>query len=95
MPWLPRISSSRATTRSIGTVHRDGRTASLLARIVRPPGQQDGGRGVTFINTEGMSFIGPGSEWFWTALSGLVLAITFLGSTGSSASPEAPMPSPN
>jgi len=35
--------------------------------------------GVTFINTEGMSFIGPGSEWFWTALSGLVLAITFLG----------------
>ena len=25
-----------------------------------------------------MSFIGPGSEWFWTALSGIVLAITFL-----------------
>jgi hypothetical protein len=37
------------------------------------------GVGVRFINTDGMSFIGPGSEWFWTALSGVVLAITFLG----------------
>jgi hypothetical protein len=34
--------------------------------------------GVTFINTDGMSFIGPGSEWFWTAVSGIVLAVTFL-----------------
>jgi hypothetical protein len=33
---------------------------------------------VTLINTDGMAFIGPGSEWFWTALSGVVLAITFL-----------------
>jgi hypothetical protein len=33
---------------------------------------------VTFINTDGMAFVGPGSEWFWTALSGIVLAITFL-----------------
>jgi hypothetical protein len=31
-----------------------------------------------FINTDGMSFIGPGSEWFWTALSGVVLAVTFI-----------------
>ncbi len=30
------------------------------------------------INTDGMSFIGPGSEWFWTALSGIVLAVTFI-----------------
>lgn len=30
------------------------------------------------INTDGMAFIGPGSEWFWTALSGLVLAVTFV-----------------
>ena len=30
------------------------------------------------INTDGMAFIGPGSEWFWTALSGVVLAVTFL-----------------
>ena len=30
------------------------------------------------INTDGMAFIGPGSEWFWTALSGIVLAITFI-----------------
>ena len=32
---------------------------------------------MTLINTNGMAFIGPGSEWFWSALSGLVLAITF------------------
>jgi len=31
---------------------------------------------VTLINTDGMSFIGPGSEWFWTAVSGIVLAGT-------------------
>jgi hypothetical protein len=31
-----------------------------------------------FINTEGMAFIGPGSEWFWTAVSGLILVVTFL-----------------
>ena len=31
------------------------------------------------INTDGMAFIGPGSEWFWTALTGFVLAITFVG----------------
>ena len=31
-----------------------------------------------FINTDGMAFIGPGSEWFWTALSGIVLAVTFI-----------------
>ena len=30
------------------------------------------------INTDGLSFIGPGSEWFWTAISGIVLAVTFL-----------------
>ena len=30
------------------------------------------------INTEGMAFIGPGSEWFWTAISGIVLAVTFI-----------------
>jgi hypothetical protein len=33
---------------------------------------------VTFINTDGMAFIGPGSEWFWTAVSGMVLAVTFI-----------------
>ena len=30
------------------------------------------------INTDGLAFIGPGSELFWTAVSGLVLAGTFL-----------------
>jgi hypothetical protein len=33
---------------------------------------------VRFINLNGMAFIGPGSEWFWTAVSGLVLAVTFI-----------------
>jgi hypothetical protein len=33
---------------------------------------------VKLINTDGMALIGPGSEWFWTALSGIVLAITFI-----------------
>jgi len=33
---------------------------------------------VTLINTDGMAFIGPGSEWFWTAVSGLILAGTFI-----------------
>jgi hypothetical protein len=33
---------------------------------------------MTVINTDGMALIGPGSEWFWTALSGLILAVTFI-----------------
>jgi hypothetical protein len=33
---------------------------------------------VKLINTDGLAFIGPGSEWFWTALSGIVLAVTFV-----------------
>ena len=33
---------------------------------------------MVLINTDGLSFIGPGSEWFWTAISGIVLAITFI-----------------
>jgi hypothetical protein len=33
---------------------------------------------VKIINTDGLAFIGPGSEWFWTALSGIVLAVTFI-----------------
>jgi hypothetical protein len=33
---------------------------------------------VSLINTDGMTFIGPGSEWFWTAVSGMVLAGTFI-----------------
>ena len=34
---------------------------------------------MNLINTNGMALIGPGSEWFWTALTGVVLAVTFLG----------------
>jgi hypothetical protein len=30
------------------------------------------------VNTTGMAFIGPGSEWFWGAISGLILAVTFI-----------------
>lgn len=33
---------------------------------------------MTFINTAGLSILGPGSEWLWTMLSGIVLAVTFL-----------------
>jgi hypothetical protein len=33
---------------------------------------------VQLINTEGMAFIGPGSEWFWTALGGIALTVTFV-----------------
>lgn len=36
------------------------------------------GASVKLINTDGMALLGPGSEWFWTALSGIVLAVTFL-----------------
>ena len=33
---------------------------------------------VQLINTDGMAFIGPGSEWFWTALTAVVVAVTFI-----------------
>jgi len=32
---------------------------------------------VKLINPDGMAFIGPGSEWFWTALQFTALATTF------------------
>jgi hypothetical protein len=32
---------------------------------------------VKLINTDGLALIGPGSEWFWTALQFTALAITF------------------
>ena len=34
---------------------------------------------MTLINTDGMSFIGPGSEWFWTALGVIIAAVTLIG----------------
>jgi hypothetical protein len=33
---------------------------------------------VNLFNTSGLTLIGPGSEWFWTAISGLALVITLL-----------------
>ena len=30
------------------------------------------------INTDGMAFVGPGSEWFWTAIGVLLAAVTLL-----------------
>ena len=33
---------------------------------------------VKLINADGMALIGPGSEWFSTAVSGLVPAVTFI-----------------
>ena len=34
---------------------------------------------MTFINTDGLSFLGPGSEWFWTAFQGVVVALSLWG----------------
>jgi hypothetical protein len=34
---------------------------------------------VTLINADGMAFIGPGSEWFWSAAQFLVVAVTLFG----------------
>jgi hypothetical protein len=34
---------------------------------------------MTFINTDGLSFLGPGSEWFWTAFQGIVVALSLWG----------------
>jgi hypothetical protein len=33
---------------------------------------------MTLINTKGMAFFGPGSEWFWAALQFTALAVTFV-----------------
>ena len=33
---------------------------------------------MTFINTDGMAFIGPGSEWFWAMTQLVVVSITLL-----------------
>ena len=33
---------------------------------------------MTLINTKGMAFFGPGSEWFWAALQFTALLITFV-----------------
>lgn len=31
-----------------------------------------------FINLDNAVLIGPGSEWFWTAITGIMFAVTFL-----------------
>jgi len=33
---------------------------------------------VKIVNTDGLAFIGPGSEWFWTGLQFMALAVTFI-----------------
>ena len=33
---------------------------------------------MNLINLDGITLIGPGSEWFWSAASGIVLAVTFV-----------------
>jgi hypothetical protein len=35
--------------------------------------------GVQIINTEGSALIGPGSEWFWSMLQFVVVAVTLVG----------------
>lgn len=39
---------------------------------------REGANLVQLINLDGASLLGPGSEWFWTAMSGLALFITFI-----------------
>lgn len=34
--------------------------------------------GMTFINTDGLTFLGPGSEWFWTAVSAVAVVVTLV-----------------
>jgi hypothetical protein len=48
--------------------------------LYRPahPVRRSGGTGATLVNTNGMAFFGPGSEWFWAALQFTALAITFI-----------------
>jgi hypothetical protein len=31
---------------------------------------------MTFVNTDGLSFVGPGSEWFWSAVSAVAVVVT-------------------
>lgn len=38
----------------------------------------EGGSGMQIVSAQPIVLIGPGSEWLWTAVSGLVLAVTFL-----------------
>jgi len=33
---------------------------------------------MAFVSSEPIVLVGPGSEWFWTAVSGLVLGVTFV-----------------
>ena len=55
---------------------RDPRHAVSPVRINPCGGKADAD--VKLINIDGMALIGPGSEWLWTAVSGLVLAVTFI-----------------
>ena len=34
---------------------------------------------MTFINTDGSSLLGPGSEWFWAAFQSVVVAVSLWG----------------
>ena len=34
---------------------------------------------MSVLNTEGLSLFGPGSEWFWSMLQFVVVAVTLLG----------------
>jgi hypothetical protein len=49
------------------------------SHIVRPSVVKNEGAGMKLINTDGMALIGPGSEWFWTMLQLLVVAVSLLG----------------
>jgi hypothetical protein len=42
------------------------------------PVQEVEGISVKWINTNGLSLLGPGSEWFWTALSTVAVVVSLL-----------------
>ena len=63
-----------------GTEQHAATLVPALSRAYRPPivataGSAEGAE-MQFINSNGMAFIGPGSEWFWTMLQFTALTVT-------------------
>jgi hypothetical protein len=43
-----------------------------------PGAPVEGSAGLKIINTEGMAFLGPGSEWFWAMVQALIIGFTLV-----------------
>ena len=52
-------------------------TSSTYASSSRH-GREREGLDMKLINTDGMALIGPGSEWLWSTVAGLVAVVTLL-----------------